>query len=391
LIVSFPWEYEKIIEKINSIDPVKYASSRNYIDGNVTALSPYIARGVISTKQVLEFIVGLGLKQYQITKFVQELAWRDYFQNIYIQKKVSMFGDLKQAQGFVKHHLFPKSILKGNIGIPSLNRELLDFYKCGYLHNHVRMYLASIICNIAGAHWYLPSKWMYYHLLDADIASNTCSWQWVAGAFSSKKYYANQENINRYLHSSDSETYLDKSYEELNSLDEVPKVLSEVVGLESLGLLTDLNEWKNDLFQRENVNEFQSYTEELNLNLNSETNSSVFIHDFYNLDPNWHKEEEGARILLLEPSHFERFPISPKTLDFVWSLAKNIPNIQLFIGEFSSLKAKLPPNVQIYFKEHPSHPHYIGNEEARDWMFPEVSGYFPSFFTFWKKIEKRYF
>ena len=55
------------------------------------------------------------------------------------------------------------------------------------------MYIASIVCNIAKSHWKLPTKWFYYYLLDGDLASNNLSWQWVCGANSSKKYYANQE------------------------------------------------------------------------------------------------------------------------------------------------------------------------------------------------------
>ena len=77
------------------------------------------------------------------------------------------------------------------------------------------MYLASITCNMAKSHWLVPSKWMYYHLLDGDIASNNCSWQWVSGAFSSKKYYCNQENINKYCFTKRTNSFLDKTYEDI--------------------------------------------------------------------------------------------------------------------------------------------------------------------------------
>lgn len=66
------------------------------------------------------------------------------------------------------------------------------------MHNHLRMYIAGTITNVSHAHWRVPSLWLYSHLLDGDITSNTCSWQWNAGTFSSKKYLANQENINTY-------------------------------------------------------------------------------------------------------------------------------------------------------------------------------------------------
>jgi deoxyribodipyrimidine photo-lyase len=60
------------------------------------------------------------------------------------------------------------------------------------------MYIASLACNVAQSQWRIPAKWMYYHLLDADWASNALSWQWVAGTNSNKKYFANQNNINKY-------------------------------------------------------------------------------------------------------------------------------------------------------------------------------------------------
>ena len=63
------------------------------------------------------------------------------------------------------------------------------------------MYVASIACNIAQSHWIVPAKWMYYYLLDADWASNSLSWQWVAGT-NLKKYFANQQNINNLFYQS---------------------------------------------------------------------------------------------------------------------------------------------------------------------------------------------
>lgn len=61
-----------------------------------------------------------------------------------------------------------------------------------------------LTCTIAQPHWLNPARWMNCHLLDGDLASNMLSWQWVASSFSSKKYYANQENINKYIGSFDS-------------------------------------------------------------------------------------------------------------------------------------------------------------------------------------------
>ena len=73
-------------------------------------------------------------------------------------------------------------------------------------------------------------------------------------------------------------------------------------------------------------------------------------------------------------------------MEFMLSLAKNIEDIQVYVGSFDDLLAQASPD-QIHYKEHPLNLHYEGNEDSRDWMF-SVTGYFPSFFGFWKKCKK---
>jgi deoxyribodipyrimidine photo-lyase len=118
-----------------------------------------------------------------------------------------------------------------------------------------------------------------------------------------------------------------------------------------------------------------------------DTSLPTLVYNTYNIEPFWHKEKEANRILLLEPSLFEAYPISNNVLNWIMELAtKNIPNIQIFVGEFSKLTALT--NGTIYFKEHPTTQHYQGLQESRDWLFPEVQGNFNSFFAYWKKCEK---
>lgn len=91
--------------------------------------------------------------------------------------------------------------------------------------------------------------------------------------------------------------------------------------------------------------------------------------------------------MLLEPSHFDKYPVSEKTINFVLKLAENIERIQIFTGESAALKTKFNLS-EIYFQEHPTVAHYGGIKEERDWMFPEIRGYFPSFLGYWEKCEK---
>lgn len=362
-MISFATDYSSILERIENVDPIRYGKTRNFIDGDVTYLSPYISRGVISVKQVKETVMQKGFKPYQVEKFLQELAWREYFQRVWQAKGTAAINTaLKQEQADVKHTQMINAVVNAVTGIEAIDEQITKLYETGYMHNHARMYTASIACNIGKAHWHQPSKWMYYHLLDGDLASNNCSWQWVAAAFSSKKYYCNQENINKYCNSNQRQTFLDKSYEELPEMD-IPDALQETV---ELSLHTEL----------------PTATA-----INIDPAKPVLIYNSYNLDPNWRKEEDANRILLLEPSHFANYPVSEKVLQFILELSKNIEGIQLFVGEFDELM-QLAGNAIIISKEHPAFEHYTGTKDSRDWMFPQVTGYFNSFFSYWKKCER---
>jgi deoxyribodipyrimidine photo-lyase len=230
------------------------------------------------------------------------------------------------------------------------------------------MYLAAIACNIGKAHWKMPAKWLYYHLLDGDIASNNCSWQWVAGSFSSKKYYCNQENINKYTNTVQSGTFLDNTYEQIVTI-QVPNSLKATASLQLNTILPD--------------------TKLPTLDLSKPT----LIYNSYNLDPAWRAKENVNRVLLLEPTHFAANPVSANVLNFILELSKNIPSIKVFTGEISEISALYMDsdfliNDVIFSKEHPVFEYYPGVKDQRDWMFPSVTGYYPSFFNFWKKCQQ---
>lgn len=358
---EFPTDLLSIEKRIEEINPIAYGKTRNFLTGAVTRLSPYLSRGVISLSQIQSSILK-RYSAYQSEKLLQELAWREYYQRVWQAKGDLIFSDLKQEQPQTHHFQMPTAIVNASTGIQAIDEGISTLYQTGYMHNHLRMYTSMLSCNIGKAHWSQPSQWMYYHLLDGDLASNALSWQWVAGSFSSKKYVANQENINKFTGSKQMNTFLSIDYDGFEDL-AVPDVLREKA---TLSLSTILPE--SDLMNEQYKN--------------------VFIYNSYQLDPYWHSGESGQRILLLESAHFEKYPVSEKVLSFIIELAKqNIPELKIFTGSFQELKKKFP-NSTIYFKEHPLTQHYKGIQEPRKWMFPEVSGYFPSFFAYWKKCEK---
>ncbi|MEL6558966.1 MAG: FAD-binding domain-containing protein [Bacteroidota bacterium] len=360
--MSFSTDYQDILAQIDAVDPVKYGKTRNFADGAVTRLSPYISRGVISTKIVLDKIQAVGYKHWEVTKFIQELAWRDYWQQVWIAKGNAIDHDLKREQPDVDNYEMPAALANAITEIDAVDENINELYEGGYIHNHMRMYVAAIACNIGKSHWKVPARWMYYHLLDGDWASNALSWQWVAGANANKKYIANQDNINKYFNSRQKRTFLDTSYEAIPEMD-IPNILANTT---TPDLKTNLP--KSTL-------------------TGIKTDQPTLIYNYYNLDPEWYKDEQVNRVLLLEPSHFDKYPVSDNCLNFVLRLAENIDDISIYVGEFTDFVSEFKANNIIY-KEHPTNGHYRGKEESRDWMF-NVTGYFPSFFGFWKKCERQ--
>jgi deoxyribodipyrimidine photo-lyase len=356
----FPIDYKSILERVDRVDPSAYRRTRNFTDGSVSYLSPYISRGVISINQVRNSVLKRGLKTYQTERFIQELLWREYWQRVWQDLGDKLFADIKHVQPDVVNYQMPVAVNEANTGIKIMDDMIENLYESGYMHNHVRMYTAAICCNIAKSHWMQPSRWLYYHLLDGDLASNMLSWQWVAGSFSNKKYYCNQDNINRYTHSEQKETFLDRPYAELVKMD-VPDILTK----------TKVSEYRT-IFPK---------TKQLVI----DKEISTLIYNSYNLDPEWRKNEKVNRILLLEPSHFKKHSVSEKVLKFILELSENISGIQIYTGEFNELKML---SDKLIYKEHPAFRHYEGTEDSRDWIAPDVTGYFASYFTFYKRVVK---
>ncbi|MDE3248515.1 MAG: deoxyribodipyrimidine photolyase [Bacteroidota bacterium] len=360
---DFPLHYTDMLEKLSMINPVAYAKTRNFIDGAVTGLSPYLSRGVISCRQVMEYIFSKGYTGQQAEKLVQELAWREYWQRCWWNLGDRISEDIKRAQEPVLHRAMVKGIANASTGIDAIDKCIGQLYRTGYMHNHARMYVASLACNVARAHWRTPARWMYYHLLDGDPASNFLSWQWVAGSFSSKKYFANQENINKYLYSMQRNSYLDCSYDQLNDLP-VPGSLQESIPFTPRSVLPATP-----------------------ANFSLDPSLPLLLYHSFQLDPRWRKDQPANRVLILEPSHFEKYPVSEKVVQFIVGLANtNIPGIQIFTGEVHQIPGlKMVPGI--YSVEHPSSTHYPGIRDPYPWMFPNIDGYFSSFSAFWKKAE----
>jgi len=187
------------LTRIHAISPSDYARSRNFIEGAVTGLSPYITHGLVSMTDVL---AGVTVQHHLDVqhKFVFELGWRAYFRHVWQFRGTAILSSLHD--GILPETAYSKSlpddIRQAATGIPVIDMAVRTLYATGYLHNHARMWLASYVVHIRKIHWRVGADWLYGHLLDGDLASNHLSWQWVAGTGSIKPYLFNAENVARF-------------------------------------------------------------------------------------------------------------------------------------------------------------------------------------------------
>ncbi len=189
--------------RLAAIDPLDYGRTRNFGDGKVTQLSPYIRHGIVSLNRVRNEALQRCDKAQHIEKFLQELAWRDFWQRIYDAHPQWIWQDIEAYKtGFTAADYadeLPEDIAFGQTGVAVIDHFANDLRHTGYVHNHARMYLASYVVHFRRVKWQAGARWFLHHLLDGDPASNNLSWQWIASTFANKPYIFNLENVRKYF------------------------------------------------------------------------------------------------------------------------------------------------------------------------------------------------
>jgi deoxyribodipyrimidine photo-lyase len=189
-------------QALEKVDPVAYAKTRNFLTGDVTKLSPYIRHGVLSLREIREYILQRVKNPDDANKLINELAWRDYWQRLYIKLGNGIWENQEEYKTGYKTTDYapqlPADISNGTTGLFCIDKFSQELQRIGYLHNHIRMWLAAYIIHWRHIQWQAGAKWFLQHLLDGDPASNNMSWQWVASTFSHKPYFFNRENLERY-------------------------------------------------------------------------------------------------------------------------------------------------------------------------------------------------
>ena len=182
----------------------RYATARNYADGQATSqLSPYLRRRLVMEEDVLGFARTVGSFS-RVEKFAQEVVWRTYWKGWLEARPGVWHAYLNQLQTLDETLTTTDRerlacALAGTTDLPYFNAWCHELTSTGYLHNHVRMWFASIWVFTLQLPWQLGARFFLDHLLDGDPASNTLSWRWVAGLQTPGKHYlARAENIAKY-------------------------------------------------------------------------------------------------------------------------------------------------------------------------------------------------
>jgi deoxyribodipyrimidine photo-lyase len=189
-------------QALQKVNPVAYAKTRNLLTGAVTRLSPYIRYGVLSLREIKDYVLDQVENHQDASKLINELGWRDYWQRLYGKLGDDIWQDQEEYKtGYAPLEYapnLPPDIIEGSTGMVCIDSFSRELRSTGYLHNHIRMWLAAYTVHWRRIRWQAGAKWFLQHLLDGDPASNNMSWQWVASTFSHKPYFFNRENLERY-------------------------------------------------------------------------------------------------------------------------------------------------------------------------------------------------
>ena len=201
--------------RVEALDELNYFVENNLLDypklrnfdlgpqkrDNTSCLSPYVTHGLVSEIE----IISKSLKKFSFVKnekFIQEVLWRVYWKG-WLELRPNVWGDyLKELTDIKESFKDNKNYLdaiEGNSNIECFNEWVNELKNFNYLHNHARMWFASIWIFTLNLPWQLGAEFFMKHLFDGDAASNTLGWRWVAGIQTQgKNYLATEWNIKKF-------------------------------------------------------------------------------------------------------------------------------------------------------------------------------------------------
>ena len=207
--MEFEASRAKAVDKLNHFvenNLFEYSRLRNFDFGpdnrsNISCLSPYITHGIINELEVID----KSLKKFSFVKnekFIQEVLWRVYWKG-WLELRPNVWSDylkeLNNLKSEFKNNQNYIDAIEGKTNLQCFNEWVNELKVNNYLHNHVRMWFASIWTFTLELPWQLGAEFFMKHLYDGDAASNTLGWRWVAGIQTQGKHYlASEWNIKKF-------------------------------------------------------------------------------------------------------------------------------------------------------------------------------------------------
>ncbi|MBA1337880.1 MAG: Deoxyribodipyrimidine photolyase [Pelagibacterales bacterium] len=288
-----------VLEKLDDFiekNLLEYTKLRNFDFGiqnrkNISCLSPYVTHGVINEVEIINKV----LKKYLFVKsekFIQEILWRVYWKG-WLELRPDVWADylinLKTHREKYKIDKNYLNAIEGNTNTQCFNDWVKELKETNYLHNHARMWFASIWIFTLDLPWELGAEFFLKHLYDGDSASNTLGWRWVAGIQTPGKHYlASEWNIKKFTNNRYENIKLNESAK--------PKISNKIYSLSKSDFLnSEITDGKTLLI--------------------FDNNLSFEISDF--------KDKKFNKILIVNSNESRKIPLSDRVMKFKESLLQD--------------------------------------------------------------------
>ena len=232
----------EVLENYVEKEISNYNSKRNFDFGpsnreNVSCLSPYITHRLITEYEITKKVLSKHSHQ-KVEKYIQEIFWRVYWKG-WLELRPKVWSDFIEDLKTIEENKNYQKAINAQTDIKCFNDWVQELKENNYLHNHTRMWFASIWIFTLNLPWQKGAEFFMKHLLDGDAASNTLSWRWVAGLQTKGKHYIAQAwNISKFTNNKYQKVELNENALPLTDTREyklkAPEISKEDIGSDTL-------------------------------------------------------------------------------------------------------------------------------------------------------------
>ncbi len=331
---------------------INYNSKRNFDFGpkerkNVSCLSPYITHRLITEYETVERV--LKKRPYQkVEKYVQEIFWRVYWKG-WLELRPKVWTDFTEDLKNIKDDEKIQQAVNGKTQISCFNDWVNEIKEFNYLHNHTRMWFASIWIFTLKLPWQKGAEFFLKYLLDGDAASNTLSWRWVAGLQTKGKNYSAQSwNIEKFTNNKYKNIRLVENSIPLQDKREYK--LTEIENFNNSEKVRNLIFFENDLnLDNYNLNNYQNIYCLLLENDKRKIKLDQKVLDFKRIIIKNHLKTLSKDIKFLENSHNLNILDGVKEFDVIYpSIGENLSFIKR-LNKTKNIKLRFLKNEKDLF------------------------------------------